>query len=204
MIVEYFEQGSPEWKAARVGIFTASQFDSLITPKGKATTGKAPESYINRLVAECLTGERDEIPSTYWMRRGIELEPEARDTLEGIEGMDFEEVGIIYQDDFCEVACSPDGVDFHQEVGCEIKCPSPAVHVEYLRAGVVPDKYIHQVQGSMLVTGFNSWYFMSYHPSIKPLIIKVERDDEYIAVLQQVIETKIEQKLKLVKDLEQI
>ena len=71
MIVEYFEQGSERWKLARVGIFTASQFDNMITPKGKATTGKTPESYINRLVAECLTGERDEIPLTYWMRRGI-------------------------------------------------------------------------------------------------------------------------------------
>lgn len=202
MIVKYFEQGGEEWLAARVGIFTASQFDCLITPKGKPTTGIKPESYLNRLVAESITGERDEIPFSYWMRRGVELEPEARETLEGVEGLDFEEVGIIYQDESRQVGCSPDGIDFENEVGCEIKCPSPAVHVEYLRAGVLPDKYIHQVQGCMMVTGFSSWYFMSYHPQIKPLIIKVSRDEEYIAALQLTLEASIHKKLELVKQLE--
>ena len=40
MIIEDFEQGSPEWFAARVGIPSASIFDKLITSKGVLSTSR--------------------------------------------------------------------------------------------------------------------------------------------------------------------
>jgi len=201
MIIEHFEQGSDEWKAARVGIHTASQFDSLVTPMGKVSTGKGPETYLNRLISECLTGEREELPNTYWMKRGVELEPEARETAEAITGIDFEEVGIIYLDESKQVGASPDGINVEDETGLEIKCPSPTKHVEYLRSGVCPKEYVHQVQGCMAITGFDSWYFMSYHPSIKPFIIKVERDEKYISALMTALAQQVQTKLDEVKKL---
>lgn len=204
MIVERFEQGSEEWNAARVGIHTASQFDALITPLGKAKKGDGPETYLNKLISECLTGVRDETPNTYWMNRGIELEPEARETAEAITSIEFEEVGIIYLDKDKQVAASPDGVNFEIETGLEIKCPSAAKHVAYLRANTCPKEYVHQVQGSMMVTGFKSWYFMSYHPDIKPLIIKVDRDEEYIETLRNAVFEQVEIKLTETKLIQEI
>jgi hypothetical protein len=202
MIIERFEQGSDEWKAARVGIHTASQWDSLITPLGKAKKGDAPDTYLNKLISEVLTGEREELPSNlYWMKRGVDMEPEARDTAEAMLGIDFEEIGLAYMDESKQVAASPDGINITIETGLEIKCPSPAIHVGYLREGVCPKKYLHQVQGSMLVTGYKSWYFMSYHPNIKPLIVKVERDEEYIKVLKDTLLTQVKIKLEEIERL---
>ena len=202
MIIERFEQGSQEWKDARVGIHTASQWDALVTPLGKAKTGDGPETYLNTLISECLIGEREELPPTlYWLKRGIEVEPEARDTLEAVTGIDFDEVGIVYRDESRTAAASPDGINEELETGCEIKCPAPKTHIEYLRGGVMPKKYKHQVQGAMLVTGYKEWYFMSYHPDIMPFIIKVERDEEYIKTLETALNKSIETKLKEVERL---
>ena len=194
MIIEYFEQGSEEWKKARVGLHTASKWGALITPLGKAKTGDGPDTYLNELIAECLTGECDESPNTYWMKRGVDMEPEARETLEAIIGIEFEQVGLIYQDDTKSIACSPDGINFDIETGAEIKCPAPHTHVKYLRGGVCPKEYLHQCQGAMLVTGFKEWYFMSYHPLMKPLIVKVERDEAYISTLQLALNEQVETK----------
>ena len=201
MKVEYFKQGSEEWKAARVGIHTGSQFDALITPLGKLKKGDGPETYLNRLISECLTGEREETPPSYWMKRGIELEPEARDTFEALTGIELEEVGIIYLDDSKQVGVSPDGISFEAGTGLEIKCPSPAKHVTYLRGGVCPKEYVHQCQGAMMVTGFESWYFMSYHPDIKPFIIEVKRDEEYINTLKTALDEQVKIKLTEVERL---
>ena len=66
----------------------------------------------------------------------------------------------------------------------EIKCPAPATHVEYLRGGVLPSKYKQQVMGCLWITGRQWWDFMSYHPNMKPLIVRVERDEEFIAALE--------------------
>ena len=137
MIIEYFEQGSKEWHAARVGIHTASQWDAIVTPLGKVKTGDGPETYLNTLISESLLGVREEVPpNLYWMKRGIEIEPEARDTLEAVTGIEFEEVGIVYRDELKTSAASPDGINVELEIGCEIKCPAPHTHIEYLRGEV--------------------------------------------------------------------
>lgn len=44
----------------------------------------------------------------------------------------------------------------------------------------MPLVYRQQVQGSMLVTGRKVWTFMSYYPNVKPLILKVERNEDFI------------------------
>jgi hypothetical protein len=42
-----------------------------------------------------------------------------------------------------------------------------------------------QVQGSMLVTGWDSWTFLSYHRQFPPLVVDVPRDEEIIAALRE-------------------
>ena len=65
------EQGSPEWFAARLGVPSASMFAKIVTTKGVWST--QADSYINQLVAEQLTGEREEVYQSHHMLRGIEL-----------------------------------------------------------------------------------------------------------------------------------
>ena len=38
--------------------------------------------------------------------------------------------------------------------------------------------------GSLMVSERSYWYFMSYHPELKPFILKVERDEEFISKMR--------------------
>jgi putative phage-type endonuclease len=178
-------QRSPEWFAARLGVPSASNFAKVITPGGKKST--QVEGYLNRLVADILTGRSEQQEANEAMQRGTELEPEARSYYELIAGP-VEEVGFCIHDD--GFGCSPDGV-----VGdglLEIKCPMAHTHVEYLRDGVIPSIYIPQVQGQMLVMDKQWCDFLSYHPDMKPLLVRVERDDKFCSTLHEALKELVE------------
>lgn len=178
MIVIDCEQGSPEWFAARLGKPTASEFDKIITAGGKPST--QADGLMHKLLAELITGKPAVFTESDWMKRGKEFEAEARDFLAFQLDIEIRQVGFVTTD--CgSFGCSPDGL--YAEGGCELKCPSPAVHVSYLLAGKLPADYVPQVQGSMLVTGAPWWDFVSYHPDMPPLILRIERDETYLEAL---------------------
>lgn len=174
------EQGSPKWFAARLGKPTASEFDKIITAGGKAST--QADGLMHKLLAELITGKPAVFTESDWMKRGKEFEAEARDFLAFQTDTEIRQVGFVTTD--CgSFGCSPDGM--YAEGGCELKCPSPAVHVSYLLADRLPSEYVPQVQGSMLVTGAPWWDFVSYHPDMPPLILRVERDEAYHEALAE-------------------
>lgn len=181
------EQRSPEWFAARLGVPSASQFGKIVTPTGKRST--QADGYLNKLVAEILTGESEYQEPNDAMIRGTVLEPEARAYYELIGGQ-VEEVGFcLHEDGF---GCSPDGLVGSQGL-LEIKCPLAHTHVEYLREGVLPGLYVPQVQGQLLVTGREWCDFLSYHPDMRPLLIRVERDEKFISTLHDALREMVEQ-----------
>ena len=175
-------QGTEEWLKARLGVPSASNFSKVVTTKGQRSTSFM--GYVNALIAEKLTGDPTYVKITEPMERGTSLEDEARAMYQLIEEVDVRQVDFIKHPNM-EVGCSPDGLidvkcDRGLIGGLEIKCPLQGTHVEYLRAGKVPSKYMLQVQGCMFVTGRGYWDFMSYHPKMKPLIVRTYRDDDLI------------------------
>lgn len=179
------QQGTPEWLAVRAGVFTASEFDRVITPKTLKQSAQLP-GYIARLAAEWMMGHPDETVQTAWMGWGLMYEDEARRWYHLEKGIDTERPGFIFMDDRRVIGCSPDSM------GLEIKCPSPAVHVRYLLDGVLPAEYICQVQGLMYVTGAEEWDFLSYHPDLPPFLLRVERDPVFCARLGEELEAAVE------------
>ena len=177
------EQGSPEWLQARLGVPTASAFDKIITPTGKAST--QTDAYAKKLVAEWLCGEPLDEYGNAWMQRGNELEPQARSFYEFQTDCTVEQVGFVLRDDEL-VGCSPDGLVGEKGL-VEIKCPAPHTHVDYLLSGTIPNKYRPQVQGQMMLTGREWCDFVSYHPLMAPVIIRVERDDAFIETLNELL-----------------
>jgi len=173
MIIVDCEQGTPEWFEARLGIPTASEFGKIITP-AKLEPSKSADTYINKLVAEWLRGKADESFQSDWMKRGHEVEEEARDFYTFQTDVEVKQVGFCLADNR-NYGCSPDGL--MEEGGLEIKCPSPGVHVGYLLADKVPTEYRLQILGSMLTTGRDWWDFLSYHPDMKALIVRTWRKD---------------------------
>lgn len=175
-----FEQRSPEWFQARLGIPTASNFDRLITSTGKPSA--SADGYINQLVAERVTGAAVEVKVTDAMQRGTDLEPEARSLFEFVTDLLVTEAPLCMHD-ILDVGASPDAFVGNDSL-LEIKCPSGHTHVEYLRDGCLPSKYIAQVQGQLWITNRESCHFFSYHPDFKPLMVVVNRDEVFIAKLE--------------------
>ena len=177
------EQGSAEWFRGRLGIPTASGFDKIISSTGKAST--QANGYMHKLLAEWLTGKSEDGYTNDSMERGKELEAAAREFYAFTHDVEVQQVGLVYRDENKLVACSPDGLT--EPAGLEIKCPLAHTHVSYLLANKVPSKYIPQIQGSMWVTGRQYWDFMSHHPDMHPLIIRVARDEKYINTLADLV-----------------
>lgn len=100
--------------------------------------------------------------------------------------LEVNRVGFCTTDDG-RIGCSPDGL-IGEDGGIEIKCPQPTTHLRYLDEGKVPDQYLAQVHGSMLVTGRKWWKFLSYSRQFPPLIVHVERDEEIQTKLRAAID----------------
>jgi putative phage-type endonuclease len=181
MIIVDVLQGSPEWLVARLGIPTASGFDRIITTRGEPS--KQAQKYMYQLAAERITGVKEESYQNGAMQRGTEMEAEARAMYELISGNEVKIVGVCYLNEKKLYGCSPDGLIGEDGV-IEIKCPTSAVHVAYLLDGGLPTEYFQQVQGQLFVTGREYVDFFSFYPGIKPLLIRIERDEKFIKSLE--------------------
>lgn len=180
------EQGTPEWLNARKGKLTASQSASIITPTGKLAA--ASKGLMRKLARECLLDDPLEFQGNAATQWGHAHEPIARDAFSEITGHAVDTVGLLQSSLHPCLACSPDGLIMTPSImvdgeltyeinGLEIKCPSVDTHVDYLLDGELPAKYRPQVHFSMAITGIQTWYFMSYFPGLKPLILPVAWDE---------------------------
>jgi putative phage-type endonuclease len=181
MIILDVPQLSPEWLAAKLGVPSASNFDKIVTIEGKPS--KSRQNYMYQLAGEKVSGAHVETYQNAAMLRGIELEAEARQTFEFIKNVEVKQVGLCFPDESRLCSCSPDGLLSAKDEGLEIKCPLIHTHVSYLLEDKLPVEYFQQVHGSMLVTGFKYWYFMSYFPGLPIFIKKIERDEIFIKKL---------------------
>jgi predicted phage-related endonuclease len=124
------------------------------------------------------------------MERGIELEPLARAAYEFKQGVTVVEVVFIDHPSIAMSGASPDGVVGDGLV--EIKCPTAANHADTLLSGKAPAKYIPQMQWQMACTGAKWCDFVSYCPALGDnlalFVVRVDRDDEYIAETEKAVE----------------
>lgn len=181
-------QGSVEWKKARAGHCTASRFGEVMA---RIKTGEAAtrRKYRVQLVTERLTGMVADSYKSASMQWGIETEPLARLAYEARYEPVIETGFLLHPAiDWC--GASPDGL-VGDEGLAEIKCPDSTTHIESLLDGLVPSEYIPQIQGQMAVTGRKWADFVSFDPRfpkhLQLLVVRVQRDDAYIAELERQI-----------------
>lgn len=183
MPLEIFDvtQGSPEWHQCRIGIPTASRFSDVLA-KGE---GKMRGRYLRDLAAERLRGTVEEDTySNAHMERGKVQEDDARRLYAFMADVDPVRVGFIRDG---RKGCSPDSL-IGEDGGLEIKTALGHIQVERLQRGGLPSEHKAQVQGSLWVTGRVWWDFCSYSPGLPPLIVRVDRDDAYIADLAKAVD----------------
>lgn len=172
-------QRTLDWARLHVGIPTASGLHNILTPEFKIRDGELFRSYMYLKVAEARRTEPVIELSTFSIEQGEIVETEARPFYELETNQKVREVGFITTDDGL-FGCSPDGL-IGDDSGLEIKCPSAQMHVKYLVQGTLPKDYAAQVHGSMFVTGFPRWTFLSYRRNFPPIILTVERDEEIMS-----------------------
>jgi len=186
VIIHNCIQGTSEWLEIRAGIPTASAFDMILTPGGKPS--KSAERYLYTLLAERLMGHPITEHVSMWMRRGSEEERNAVAFYELQCDQDTTPIGFLTNDDGT-IGASPDR--FVGEHGMlEIKVPSEYIHLEYLmQTGSAYENYKVQVQGQLLVAEDRQWTdVLSWHPELPPALIRIERDEKFLALLRPAVE----------------
>lgn len=183
MIVHDVIQGSPQWLALRAGMPTASQFHKVITPK-KGDRSAQMMGYCYSLVAERILGRPLATPEMPWMTEGTDRGPEAAAYYEMATGVEVQRVGFITNDDGT-IGCSPDRLAGDGLL--ELKCPQVHTHIGYLLGEGPADDYRVQLQGQLYVSEKPWVDICSYYPGLPERVIRVGRDEQFIAKLSAIL-----------------
>jgi|SRR5579872_268050 len=190
---------TPEWIQARLGIPTASEFHRIVTAKGKLSAQSV--GYMHRLLAEWILGQPVENwqETSQWMQRGTDKEDEAIAAYEFQTDTETKPGGFITTDDGL-VGCSPDRL-VGEDGDLEIKAGLAQTQVGYLLSRQVDEEYRCQLQGRLWITGRKWVDLFAYHPTLPHVLIRVPRDEEYIATLGQALRSFVEIMLRCREEL---
>lgn len=180
------DQGSAAWHQIRLGKVTASRVADVVA-KTKSGPSASRANYMAQLVAERLTGTPTESYTNGAMQWGTDMEPEARTAYEFLHNAAVAEIGFVDHPTIAMSGASPDGLVGDDGL-VEIKCPNTATHIETLRSGTVPGKYVTQMLWQMACTGRRWCDFCSYDPrmpdNMRLFVQRVHWNGERIAELE--------------------
>ena len=182
------QQGTEEWHQLRLGKVTASRVADILA-KTKSGASASRGNYLIELALQRVTKTIEESYSNSAMEWGVATEPQARVAYEVSTGNFVDQIAFVNHPTIEGFGCSPDGLVGEGLI--EIKCPNSATHWSYIKANEPPQKYIIQMQAQMSVTGAKWCDFVSFDPRMPErsqlLIIRVNRDEEFIADMENEI-----------------
>lgn len=184
------EQGSDEWRAARAGIPTASNFATVMANGRDGGDLKTRTSLLYALAAEIITGEPiEDTFKSLAMQRGNAMEADARADYESRTGVEVQRVGFARNFSGLRLCgASPDGLVGFDGL-LEIKTMRPDLIIPLLFNGSgMPPAHRAQVQGNIWVLEREWCDFKIYWPNMPNFTVRVHRDDVYIRQLSDEIE----------------
>lgn len=162
------EQGSQEWFDYRKGKISGTMLADLYSKRGTRKIG------FYELIAERLAIDPDDENRA---DRGLRLEEEAVLEFETRLDKKVERVGICEHDLYPEVINSPDGLikkGKKYTEALEVKCLSPARHLEAVITNKVPGEFEAQkLQYFIVNPDLKKLYFMFYDPRIVTVPVHV-------------------------------
>lgn len=195
-----------EWYKARIGKFTASNFPDIMTkPADKsASVSKTALNCIEKAAAELFFNSYLEKPDSDSTRWGLIYEETAIKQFSERTKLVTKDCGFMLHPKYPDVGATPDALIedetfVDKTIIAQIKCPyNSKYHGEYrqkISDGVSLKKsksdFFWQIQGEIWVTDAIHSYFVSFDPrenSTSNLhIVKINRDDEAISLLEQKI-----------------
>jgi predicted phage-related endonuclease len=177
------EQGTPEWYAARAGIPTASEFDTVMAKGRGGAESKTRRTYMLKLIGERLTKEPMWSYSNEHMERGKAMEAEARDLYQMIAELGCQQVGFLRRGD---AGCSPDSLVGENGM-LEIKTKLPHLQLDCILYDELPAEHRAQCQGQLWIAEREWVDFVSYWPGLPLFAKRVFRDDDYIKRLAEAV-----------------
>lgn len=182
------EQGSDEWRLARLGKVGASMVaDATARDRSGKGWGITREKLVARVACERLTGILPASFTNAAMDWGNATEPEARAAYEQMIGHDVQRVGIVLHPSIDGFQCSPDGLVGSDGI-VQFKCPDSHNHMATLRGAPIDGGYIKQVQAEMACTERRWCDFVSFDPrwpaEMQLHVRRVTRDDRIIATIE--------------------
>lgn len=182
------QQRDSAWFSLRAGKITGSRFGDLMAMT-KSGPSASRRNLIATLAIERITGSPVDGYQNDAMRRGTELEAQARAAYEAHTGEIVDEVAFIQHPTLAFVGVSPDGL-VGDEGMVELKCPAAmAKHSDALLNGSHANEYHWQLQGQLWVADRVWVDAVSYDPrypdGLQLAIKRIERDDTEIAKLEK-------------------
>ena len=178
-----FEQRSPEWFQARMGIPTASEFSTVMARGKDGGDSRTRALYLRKLAGELITGEPMENYSNAHMERGREQEDDARNAYALVCDEDVDLVGFIRNG---RAGASPDGLVGSNGTN-EIKCVLPHVLVEHIDRGAFPAEHVAQCQGVLWVSEREWIDLVIYSPKMRLFVKRAYRDEVYLKRLDAAV-----------------
>lgn len=168
-----------EWLAARCGLLTASEFCRILTPTLKIADNVKARAHLWEMAAQRISGHVEPTYQGDAMLRGHQDELLARD-LYAKKYAPVQQVGFVVNDKWgFKLGCSPDGL-VNDDGGIECKSRDQKYQVQTIvenyETGSIPDDYVLQVQGEMLVCERPWWDFISYSGGLPMAVIRVHAD----------------------------
>lgn len=181
---EHFcEQGTEEWHQLRCGVPTASMFRALMTSKGEDS--KMRQTYLYQLAGERLTGVQTEGFKSEHMKRGHEMEHDAREYYCFTKNVEVKRVGFIRG---AKAGCSPDSLIVGKPGALEIKTMLPHLLIPLVEKGEFPAAHKAQCQGIMWLRELEFVDLCVFWPGIKSLTVTMTRDEPYIKELSDAVD----------------
>lgn len=206
-------QRTPEWYQSRLGKASASRAKDIIAFSKRGVKNKetgeveypeleARAKYRRQLVTERVYGMAgfEEMYINDAMRWGMMNEDIARTQYKLFSGNKVTEEGFcIAQDGDTDLmyGCSTDGL-INEDGNLEIKNLMPSNHLyEIVKHNNLPHQFRDQVQFQLMVTGRDYAHFVGYDSrapqGIDLLAVHVERDEDYISLLEHETEIFLEE-----------
>jgi len=180
-------QRTESWFAKRCGKITGSRFADVMNVLKDGKPGAARRELVTQVAIERLTGSTVDGFQNDAMRRGIELEPEARAAYEAHTGELVEQIDFIVHSQHEYIGVSPDGL-LGANGMTEFKCPaSQAKHLAAILSGEHAVEYRWQLLGQLWVAEREWVDAVSYDPRwpehLRLAIVRVHRDEKEIVRL---------------------
>jgi hypothetical protein len=179
-------QGSEEWHQARCGLLTASEFDRILTPTLKIADNPKSRAHLWEIAAQRISRYVEPTYIGDAMLRGHEDEMRARE-LYAKHYAPVATCGFFTNNKWgFTLGCSPDGLigdDGLIECKSRIQKYHVQTLVEYHETGKIPDEFMLQIQGQLLITERSWCDFISYSGGLPTFPMRVEANAEMQAAI---------------------